>query len=239
MYCHEKNVRNGRVPNIGRKSDGGNQKLFNKIRAIHEQNLNVLYDVPKDQMTELEAYALEAAFIDYYGLDNLCNLVEGGIVPNPMKGKHHTEETKAKNRLPGLMARIKQMGYSSLEQYNELRHWLQQDEEYQLLFDSIQSIREQRLSEWENRFKPLERMGMAMAQTEREAYKNERLGIVERNNETKTYVRLCPECKVTITHSRADSLYMSARDKRACNECRKNKLRAYQAQKRIPSFCVL
>jgi hypothetical protein len=91
MFTHEKEARAGIVSN-------GNTKLFNKIRSIHKECFGISYEIIQDNLPELDAYALEGAYIDFLGLDSLCNLVPGGIIHNPQKGKRHTEEHKARLR---------------------------------------------------------------------------------------------------------------------------------------------
>ncbi len=86
MYEHVKDVQRGRIPNKN------NRKLANKINKILSFNLNVKYK--KILITEngKEAFNKEKELITEIGLENLCNLTEGG---EGFRGKH-TEETKRK-----------------------------------------------------------------------------------------------------------------------------------------------
>lgn len=67
LYTHEKTVKLGKIPNKT------NYDLFNKINNILINNGHVIHEKIKENMDGLEALALETAFIDFYGLDNLCN----------------------------------------------------------------------------------------------------------------------------------------------------------------------
>lgn len=73
MFNHVTDVKKMRMPN------GGNQKLFSKIEQIHNTGTEVGYEVAIDNVDEITALAVEAAFIDYYGIDNLCNLQASGF----------------------------------------------------------------------------------------------------------------------------------------------------------------
>jgi uncharacterized protein len=50
---------------------------LDKIRAIHDAGLTVKYVIHRHGLTEKEAFEVEAALIDYVGLDQLTNLVAG------------------------------------------------------------------------------------------------------------------------------------------------------------------
>jgi len=67
MYKHEKDVRLGKIPNKT------NYKLYYKIKKLIDENVPILYEKLTENVNELEALALESAFIEYYGIENLCN----------------------------------------------------------------------------------------------------------------------------------------------------------------------
>lgn len=59
MYRHERDVRNGVPCNNGKSSH-----LTHTIKKIHSLGQVVQYEVANDAMTEEEAFALEAAYIE-------------------------------------------------------------------------------------------------------------------------------------------------------------------------------
>lgn len=88
MYKHVKDVKLGKIPNKT------NHKLFKKIREILDCGNAVVYEKLIETDQELEALALESAFIDFYGLDKLCNYLKSwfGI-------SHKRKETRIKQSL--------------------------------------------------------------------------------------------------------------------------------------------
>ena len=112
MYKHEKDVLRGTVPNKT------NFDLSKRIKEIHSRGSNVIHEKLCDETQELTSLALEAAFIDHYGIDNLCNYTRGWFGDSYrndetrrrqsvahkgsrsyMFGVKKTEEQKQKNRL--------------------------------------------------------------------------------------------------------------------------------------------
>lgn len=73
MYKHEKNTRNHRICN------GTNGYLYREIKSILQASASIQYEIANDDMTEEEAFALEAAYITDIGLDNLCNIRPPGL----------------------------------------------------------------------------------------------------------------------------------------------------------------
>jgi hypothetical protein len=56
-----------------------NPHLYRKIKSILAAGYNDIgYEFLATEMEEIEAYALEAAYIEYYG-NTLCNICKGGI----------------------------------------------------------------------------------------------------------------------------------------------------------------
>jgi hypothetical protein len=112
MYKHEKDVKLGKIPNKT------NYDLFYKIKYLIDNQMEVEYEKLKENVDEMEALALEAAFIDFYGIENLCNYCKSwsGImyrsektrkrqsdahkgIRSYMYGKPKTTEQKLKNSL--------------------------------------------------------------------------------------------------------------------------------------------
>ncbi len=112
MYKHVYDVERGKIPNKT------NFDLFTKISSILEENFDVNHEKLSENINELEALALESAFIDFYGLDNLCNYIKSWCGRSErseetrrrqsiahkgeksyMFGVPKTEEQKEKNRI--------------------------------------------------------------------------------------------------------------------------------------------
>lgn len=87
MYRHVSDVRNGKIANHS------NLKLSNKIKKILSLKLRVNYNKVFITLNENEAYNKEKELIKEIGLDNLCNLKDGGGT-----GYAHSIETKNKMR---------------------------------------------------------------------------------------------------------------------------------------------
>lgn len=97
MLRHVKDVRKGKICN------GINGKLFRRIKSLLDVGLEPAYEKPQENMVEIEALALEAAFIDYHGMENLCNYVAGGFGNSnctPERKKQISEATKAAMQRP-------------------------------------------------------------------------------------------------------------------------------------------
>src|SRR4051812_28262760 len=67
MYQHEKNVKSKKIPN------NSNYDLYYRIKNILDSGGYVIYEKIEENIEELESLALETAFIDFYGINNLCN----------------------------------------------------------------------------------------------------------------------------------------------------------------------
>jgi len=112
MYKHEKDVRLGKVPNKT------NYKLFNKIYDLVKKGLSPKYEKLIENVVEIEALSLESAFIDFYGMENLCNYLKSwsGVSERRLEtrikqslanrgeksymyGKPKTKKQKEKNRI--------------------------------------------------------------------------------------------------------------------------------------------
>jgi len=70
MYKHYKNYRKGLLKN---------SNLRNKIETILENNMDIIYLKVFETFDEKEAYLFEKNEIDKIGLDNLTNIVPGGV----------------------------------------------------------------------------------------------------------------------------------------------------------------
>ncbi len=112
MFIHEKDVKLGKIPNKT------NYDLYYKIKSILDKRLEIEYEKLKEDIDEIEALALESAFIEYYGIDNLCNYFQSWsgsmfrsektrrkqslALKGPrsyMFGKKKTDEQKLKNSI--------------------------------------------------------------------------------------------------------------------------------------------
>jgi hypothetical protein len=132
MYKHENDVKNSHIPNKT------NFDLYNKIKSILSKNSSVKYEKIKENISETEALALEAAFINFYGLNNLCNYLmswcgsmyrsektrkrqsEANRGSNSyMFGKPKTKEQKLKNKIAHMGIKNANFDHSLYKFYNE------------------------------------------------------------------------------------------------------------------------
>jgi len=90
MYEHVKDVKRGRIPNRN------NTKLGNKIKKILSSGNKVKYKKIFKTDNEQKAYAKEKGLITEIGLENLCNLTEGGESPPSNKGGKLSKEHRRK-----------------------------------------------------------------------------------------------------------------------------------------------
>jgi hypothetical protein len=141
-----------------------NPHLYRKLQLILASGYNdIKYEFVGENMDEITALALEAAYIDWYGLNNLCNITRGGQADGQhLIGRKLSEETKDKIRrsvlktakLPHVIAACKKGGaihkynniirnYGSIEAYD--KH-IQLQEDLQLLDDVMRDIRQNIIS---------------------------------------------------------------------------------------------
>ncbi|MEN9920396.1 MAG: hypothetical protein RL538_289 [Candidatus Parcubacteria bacterium] len=110
-----------------------NEKLkIAKIKEIHKAGKEVLHEIVRHGLTEGEALAVEASLIDFIGLKNLTNIVDGHYTD--IYGKRTVEELEIQYEAPKtvikhplLLIRINQLyyrGISEKELYEATRkHW--------------------------------------------------------------------------------------------------------------------
>ena len=67
MYKHEKYTLNNKLPN-------GNKSLFDKIKEIKMNNLDIIYKKVFETDDETLAYQFENKLINEVGIDNLCKI---------------------------------------------------------------------------------------------------------------------------------------------------------------------
>jgi hypothetical protein len=103
MTRHVKCVKIGKIPNHS------NKYLFNKIKCILKDSPTIQHEKLEEGLTELDALALEAAFIEYYGYDNLCNFEKGGFGFGRRSGFKLSAETK--QRMSDAWKRLYNSGY--------------------------------------------------------------------------------------------------------------------------------
>ena len=73
MYKHEKYTLNNKLPN-------GNKSLFDKIKEIKMNNLDIIYKKVFETDDETLAYQFENKLINEVGIDNLCNSISDQIL---------------------------------------------------------------------------------------------------------------------------------------------------------------
>ena len=95
MYSHERDVKNGKIPNTN------NTYLFRKIKKIHTSGLSVIYkkiieNIDDDMALSVEVKEIRKVGRANLGLGPLCNLTDGG---EGNSGKVVSEESKHKMSL--------------------------------------------------------------------------------------------------------------------------------------------
>lgn len=202
MLKHVKDVEKGKLPN------GNNGKLFRHIKSILDKGLELTYEKPQENITEVEALALEAAFIDFYGLDNLCNYQVSGFGCN----NHMTEEAKERLRQTAYYGNVKQHPtfYVGIRYIDKV---------------VVPQLREEAKQQKRQLKEDLKLLGevigdMRKALIEKEVEDNyTSIGIVTLDKDKHIYERRCPTCSCTITHKTLPILLKSARLHRVCYSC--------------------
>jgi hypothetical protein len=217
MYRHYNLVKSGGIANEK------NYKLTKYLKNLIGQGLSPSHIKDTENLSDIEAYALEAALIEYYGLKNLCNLTEGGIIQNPMIGKHHTEATKQKvSAIASTPEKLAHAAECSIRgqvvqydngDYRKLfhRHFKKRlDADLRLLKQVIRDIRKS--------LTPPQPFRQPKQPKDRTAM------IVLMDDTTKTYIRKCPQCSKHITNHHPQGFIQSLDLKRVCRQCRNNKI---------------
>jgi hypothetical protein len=202
----------------GKINNGINGKLFRYLQELHSNGLEPIYEKPDYNLNEITALALEAAYIEHYGLNCLCNYQSSGF-----GGMNSSDEMRLKI---GYRTSVQQHGYKGTFEKYKL------DKDIKLLNEIINDIRTERLNAWHLLFVPLHKLGVQMKEDKRKALKEEeeqnlyeqRL-IVSMDDKTKTYVRLCPSCKNKIVNHHRNGFLQSADLKRVCMSCRNKKIK--------------
>jgi len=91
IYSHEKEVKNGILPNQ-------NRYLFNSIKEILNGGMDIIYEKVKENLNEKDAFLIEMLEIKKYGRKNdgsgiLTNMTDGG---EGMSGLKHSNDSKKK-----------------------------------------------------------------------------------------------------------------------------------------------
>jgi hypothetical protein len=206
MRVHERDVRKGKLPNES------NSKLFNKINAIVNKEGHIIYEKAIEKVTEIEALALEAAYIDFYGKDQLCNIFVCGF------GGNLTYEQKM-NRSYVTYKHYNSDFNGTLNDYKQLIKTKLLKEDLKLLDEVINDIRKQRLLEWDQSFIPLYNLGAKIKREQMEKQIREEYLITVNDKEKQRFVRLCPVCCSEVCHKNYASLLYSAKSHRKCKAC--------------------
>jgi hypothetical protein len=91
MFKHVDDVKLNKIPNKT------NFDLFNKIKSILDKNQEVVYEKLGENLIEIEALSLECAFIEFYGIDSLCNYFKswsGSMVRSEKTRKRQSDANK-------------------------------------------------------------------------------------------------------------------------------------------------
>lgn len=193
MYSHAKDVEKGHLPNTH------NGKLYRHIKSILDAGKDVEYEQPITNVDEITALAIEAAFIDYYGIPNLCNYQASGF-----GASNHTLEARQKAR----EGRARQLGFSSYDAYRVDKQKRQLKEDLVLLNTVIAKITKERLIKWYDSFIPLEQLGKIRTK-----------GYYQFDRAKKIYSKLCPQCNRQLCFKYPETLYKSVRMNSQCRQC--------------------
>lgn len=205
MYQHLNDVKQGRLTN------GVNGKLFRALHSLISSGLQPLYEKPQENITEIEALALEAAFIDYYGIDNLCNYQASGFGCT-----NHSETVKVKCGYAAHKQNHPEYK-GTLEDYIQLKH-------FNLIVKRELGIRRDIIWFHRVRMKEEKKQKRTRQKANQKANDIASLLLVSMDDEAKEYVRKCPSCFQLIVNHHKIGFMQSARKRRVCRECTNKKL---------------
>jgi hypothetical protein len=206
----------------GNKQKGNNHRLHSYIKRLLNKGLEPSYEKPIEDVDEVTALALEAAFIDYYGLDKLCNYLPSGFGTSnhtdEMK-KVIAEKTKAAMQRPEMrflsmwtaaanhfQAVTKK--YGTMDNYNKHKAEVAKKKELQenlkLLDVVMGGIRK-------------DLMAKKKAEHKRSIKEDRNILVCDRVNNI--YKRKCYQCGNEIVYAMYESLMACARRNTTCLEC--------------------
>lgn len=198
---HYKDVKAGRLPN------NNNGDLFRRIKSIGSKPD---VELVIERVDEYTALAMEAAYIEFYGIDNLCNYQLGG------KGQTMTEEIRVKIKEKTKEAMDKLPPYQG--SYNTYKHY---NKDCNMTYEEyvVWKIKQDNLKELEA---AIEQVRRDIIKRNKETKRNERRKQIEERNEYRKngpFIRQCPICNSDIEHSSYESMVKSIQDKRTCRLC--------------------
>ena len=196
---HLRQVKRGELPN------DNNGKLFRCIKALLDKGTEPMIVKVNDQMPEIEALALEAALIDFYGLENLCNYQQSGI-----GAVKHTEETKARCRRASLIQHATHNG--GFSNYFE-SIWKRDVGKPRL------KVIKARLKLLETIIKDIQKELKAQEQFKAQLLKWQRGCFGRRLNKVKRFKRNCPKCGAECWYSHSTSYHKFNKRKALCGSC--------------------
>lgn len=198
---HWQDVKAGRLPN---NNNGG---LFRRIKSIGSKPDVELVIEGVDQYTAL---AMEAAYIDFYGIDNLCNYQLGGIgqtMTEEIRAKIKEKTKKAMDKLPPY-----QGSYNTYKQYH--KDCVMTYEEYvvwKINQDNLEAIRrdlKRRNREERDRLLQIEKNKRREERAEELKYR-----------QSGPFIRQCPTCSKDIEHTSYESMVKSIQHGHSCRIC--------------------
>lgn len=221
MFQHVKDVRSGKITN------GINGKLFRYIKGLTDDGQSPVNEVAIENVSEIDALALEAAFIEFYGLDNLCNYQSSGFGCT-----NHTDEMKALIREKTMKAMA---SMSPEDKKKQQTAWLlnyvnrYDDNDFRKTFDRLRKkqlepdlqLLKRVIGGIRRSLTPKEPSNLdnkIARQAKREAmYKARGITVCDKVN--KVFKRECPNCKKELSYALYDSLMTTARKGAECLEC--------------------
>lgn len=210
MYKHEHKTRNHNLPN------GSNGYLYREIKSILQCSGSIEYEVANDNMTEEEAFALEACYIQEYGIENLCNVATPGLDWGLSKGTNgykHTKENVEYFKHTGLIGRAKQEGMT-VEQLQQRTRKKALQKDLKLLNNVINGIRSKLLKKERQELQAREK---AEKDKKQDMLLKGKFIVCDKVNGI--YERYCPKCNKVLSYNTWQGFYRACEKSSVCVCC--------------------
>ena len=193
-----------------------NTKLYRKIHKILKNHNDLVYDIVEDNMQEVEALALEAAMIDYLGIENLCNICAFG---NQGKIWNAVEKDKARKRtlengsiVRSNDTRAQAKGYNTYADYKETMNRKAE------LFGCINKLNAN-LKTKATKENLLKEFTSSTQSVINRIQNNVARGLVSVVVNKRIFIRSCPNCSKNIKHTTLGALKFALKAQNYCKSC--------------------